>query len=125
MTTQKPRPPAAAIDRRTFLASTAGAGIAAGLGAGLLPRPAQAQPKAGGRFRAAIGAGTTTDNLDPGTWANEFTIAQAHGYNSFLTGVRRDGTLEGLVAESWEPTPDAASSRRSPGARWPGGTGTP
>ena len=94
--------------RRSVLGTGAAfAGLAAtGLGTGRV----RAQSR-GGTFRAAIGAGTTVDTLDPGTWANEFTISQAHAYNGFLTGVRRDGTLEPQIAESWEATPDAASWR--------------
>jgi len=95
------------ISRRAFIGTGTTAGIAAGLGVGLLPRAARAQQKRGGTFRAAIGHGSTTDTLNPGTWENDFVNGQAYAYSGFLTGVARDGSLEPQLAESWEASPDA------------------
>ena len=103
--------PARAIDRRTFLQTTAVAGAtAAGLGTGLMPSPARAQQR-GGSFRAALGHGSTTDTLDPATWENDFVNGQAYAYSGFLTGFARDGSIEPQVAESWEASADATTWR--------------
>ena len=98
------------VSRRSFLGTSAAAGLAAaGLSAGLMPKPARAQ--SGGSLRAAIGHGSTSDTMDPGTWENDFTISMAYGYNGYLTGVARDGSLEPQLAESWEASEDAATWR--------------
>jgi peptide/nickel transport system substrate-binding protein len=100
------------VSRRTFLGTSAAAGLAAaGLSTSLVPTPARAQPKRGGSVRAAIGHGSTSDTLDPGTWENDFTIGMGYAYCGYLTGVTRDGQLEPQVAESWEASEDAATWR--------------
>jgi peptide/nickel transport system substrate-binding protein len=102
---------AGSFSRRSFLKTTASAGlVAAGVGTSLMPRPARAQQR-GGVVRAALGAGTSVDNLNPGSWDNEFTIDQAYAYSGYLTGVARDGSIEPQVAESWEASADAATWR--------------
>jgi peptide/nickel transport system substrate-binding protein len=58
------------MNRRGFMATTAGAALVAGL-----PLSARAQPKRGGHLRAAIGHGQTTDTLNPGTYENSFTTS--------------------------------------------------
>ncbi len=98
--------------RRRFLTTTtAGVAAAAGLGAGLTPLAARAQPTRGGTIRAAKGHGSTSDTLDPGTFENGFTIALSHGVNGFLTGVGQTGDVEPELAESWEASADAAQWR--------------
>ncbi len=100
------------VSRRSFLGTSAAAGLAAaGFTTGLMPRAARAEPKRGGSVRAAFGHGSTSDTLDPGTWENDFTIDMAYAYSGYLTGVTRDGALEPQLAESWEATPDAATWR--------------
>ncbi|MEO0990483.1 MAG: ABC transporter substrate-binding protein [Pseudomonadota bacterium] len=88
-----------------------GAALAGVAGLGLLPTPARAAPKRGGSIRVAIGHGSTSDILDPGSWENDFTITMAYAYCGYLTGVARDGSLEPQVAESWEASTDAAEWR--------------
>ena len=94
--------------RRGVLGAGAALGglAAAGLGLG----PARAQTR-GGTIRVAIGHGSTSDTLDPGTWENDFTIGMGYGYCGYLTGVARDGSLEPQLAESWEASDDAATWR--------------
>ena len=99
------------LSRRTFLQTSAAAGALAGAGVLILPRHVRAQQKSGGRFRAAIGHGSTSDTLDPGLWENDFTIGMGYAFCGYLTGVARDGSLEPQIAESWEATPDAATWR--------------
>ncbi|NDR58832.1 ABC transporter substrate-binding protein [Aliiruegeria sabulilitoris] len=93
--------------RRAFLGTTAAAAGLAGAGTLLGVQPLRAQSR-GGAIRVAKGHGSTSDTLDPGTYENGFMLALTYGVHGFLTGFRRDGTLEPLVAESWEASPDAA-----------------
>lgn len=101
------------ISRRSFLLSSAGAGIAAvGLGNSLFPTTAKAAPKKrGGSVRVAKGHGSTSDTLDPGTYASSYMIAVSYGINGFLTGVGTDGQIEPELAEDWEASEDAKSWR--------------
>lgn len=91
------------INRRGFMATTAGAALVAGL-----PLRAKAAPSRGGHLRAAIGHGQTTDVLDPGTWSNSFTTSLGFAVHGRLTEVAADGALIPEVAESWEASEDAS-----------------
>ena len=91
------------LNRRGFMATTAGAALIAGL-----PLRAKAAPSRGGHLRAAIGHGQTTDTLDPGTWSNSFTTSLGFAIHGRLTEVAADGTLIPEVAESWEASADAS-----------------
>ncbi|MEM8795891.1 MAG: ABC transporter substrate-binding protein [Pseudomonadota bacterium] len=95
--------------RRSVLATGAAfTGLAAtGLGFG----EARAAQKRGGSIRAALGHGSTTDTLNPGTWENDFVNGLGYAYCGYLTGVRRDGSLEPQIAESWEASADAKQWR--------------
>jgi len=90
------------IDRRGFMAGTAGAALAASM-----PLRARAAPSRGGHLRAGIGHGQTTDTLNPGTYSNSFTTALSFTIHGHLTEVAQDGTLRPEIAESWEASPDA------------------
>lgn len=98
---------ARSVSRRAFLGTSAAAGLA--VASGLSPQRARAQ--SGGSIRAAIGHGSTSDTLDPGTWDQDFTITMGYGFCGYLTGVARDGSLEPQLAESWEASADAATWR--------------
>ncbi|MBC7179362.1 MAG: peptide ABC transporter substrate-binding protein, partial [Roseovarius sp.] len=91
------------INRRGFMATTAGAALIAGL-----PLRAKAAPSRGGHLRAAIGHGQTTDVLDPGTYSNSFTTSLAFAIHGRLTEVAADGSLIPELAESWEASADAS-----------------
>ena len=90
------------IDRRGFMAGTAGAALAASM-----PLRARAAPSRGGHLRAGIGHGQTTDTLNPGTYENSFTTSLSFTIHGHLTEVAQDGTLRPEIAESWEASPDA------------------
>jgi peptide/nickel transport system substrate-binding protein len=95
------------VSRRGVLrgAGAIGAAALAGpLGASL----ATAQPKPGGVARIGIAHGSTTDTLDPGVLEQVFTQVFSQCRNCMLTEIAPDGSLVGEVAESWEPTADAA-----------------
>ena len=94
---------AAGVTRRSFLGTTAAAGVAAGL----MPMAGRAQAKRGGTFRIAKGHGQTTDTLNPGTWENGFTISVGHAVHGYLTSIKPDGSIKAELAESWDATEDA------------------
>lgn len=77
------------INRRGFMATTAGAALIAGL-----PLRAKAAPSRGGHLRAAIGHGQTTDTLDPGTWSNSFTTSLGFAIHGRLTEVAAIGVAD-------------------------------
>ena len=91
------------MNRRGFMATTAGAALVAGL-----PLSARAQPKRGGHLRAAIGHGQTTDTLNPATYENSFTTSMSFAIHGRLTEVAADGSLKPELAESWEASDDAS-----------------
>ncbi|MDF1871151.1 ABC transporter substrate-binding protein [Vannielia sp.] len=97
--------------RRNVLMGGAALGGLAATGLGLAPRPARAQQKRGGTFRAAKGHGSTTDTLDPATWDNGFVIGLAYGMHGYLTGFATDGSIEPMIAESWEANEGADTWR--------------
>lgn len=90
------------FDRRQLLKlGAAGAALMAA------PRAFAQTPKKGGTLRIGRGHGSTTDNLDPGVWENDFTIGQGFIYNNYLTEIGQDNKLAPELAESWEASPDA------------------
>ncbi len=88
----------------------AGAGSAALLGLGpLAGRSARAaEPKSGGRLRVGIGAGSTTDTLDPATFTDNYMqFVGFGGMRNCLTEINAARELVGELAEGWEASPDA------------------
>ncbi|MDX1709875.1 MAG: ABC transporter substrate-binding protein [Rhodovibrionaceae bacterium] len=98
------------ISRREFMiaASAIGAGVAAsGL---ILPKGAHAAtPKKGGRLRIGTAGGNTTDSLDPATYTDTYMLTVGFSTHNTLTNMSPKGVVEGDLAESWEPSPDAKS----------------
>ena len=68
-----------------------------------------ATPKQGGRYRMGIGHGSTTDSYDPATYENGFATNLVFTHMNHLTEVSNDGSLVPELAESWEPSSDAAT----------------
>lgn len=98
-----------AISRRRFLRSAAAAGaLTFGLADRALPSRAESlPPKKGGHFKIGIGAGATTDSLDPATYVDSFMQTFGHSLHGYLTEVDPDGNLAGELAQSWEASKDA------------------
>lgn len=94
------------LTRRRFLAgaSTITAGLAT---ASVFPRRARAAPRFGGKLRIARVGAATTDSLDPGTYANSFTIGLAHAYHGYLTEIGSDSSVRPSLAQGWEPSAGA------------------
>lgn len=98
-----------AVSRRELLKSVAAAGaLAIGSTGAILPSFAQeAAPKKGGHFKIGIGAGATSDSLDPATYVDSFMQTFGHSLHGYLTEVDAEGRLVGELAESWEASKDA------------------
>ncbi len=93
--------------RRGVLAGGAAA-TAAGL---ILPARARAQsgPQKGGTLRVGFTQGSTSDSLDPATFNNDFMLASGYAVFSTLTEIAPDGSARPDLAESVEPSSDAAT----------------
>ena len=92
------------VSRRTFLKLAAAAGALPALG-----RSARAAaPKRGGVFKAGLGSGSTTDTLDPATWANNFTADMGLGvYGDMLFEINDKFEAAPNLVESFERSDDA------------------
>ncbi len=89
-----------ALSRRDLLVGASALGLAAG-GLGTLALPAKAaEPKKGGTLRYGCAHGSTTDNLDPATYENDFMIGMSLAFMNFLTEIGTDGNLQPELAES-------------------------
>ncbi|SLN26181.1 Periplasmic dipeptide transport protein precursor [Falsiruegeria litorea R37] len=98
------------LSRRGFLQQASALGLMAAVPAGLIGSQAQAAtPNKGGNFRIGVGGGSTTDSLDPATYANAFSQTLGSTIHSSLTEVGTDSTLQSAVAESWEASSDATA----------------
>jgi peptide/nickel transport system substrate-binding protein len=99
------------LGRRDFLKLAMAAGMSLAAAQGLWSGRAKAQPHKGGRLRAGLAHGSTTDVLDPATYENGFTQTIGNSVNNRLTDVAPSGELVGELAESWEPSADAKTWR--------------
>jgi peptide/nickel transport system substrate-binding protein len=99
------------IGRREFLRGATALGVSAAAATAFAGQLRAATPKKGGRLRLGIGHGSTTDTLDPGTWANLYVQVIGGATQGKLTFVGNDGNLGPELAESWEATPDAVEWR--------------
>ena len=98
------------ISRREFMGRAVALGATATLATSLAGRAAlAAAPKKGGTLRVGIGAGSTTDTVDPATFLQNFTQFLGFGLRNNLTEVSNTGELIPELAESWEATPDAVT----------------
>jgi peptide/nickel transport system substrate-binding protein len=96
------------LDRREFISRMIALGVATTATSALWSGPAMAAQKKGGHFIIGKGHGQTTDNLNPGTFENGFTISLSHAINGYLTEIGKDGSVMPGLAESWDSSPDAA-----------------
>ena len=96
------------IGRRDLIKGAAALG-AVGAAERVLGRSAMAAtPKKGGALKVAIGAGSTTDTLDPATYTDSYMQSVGFGgMRNCLTEIDNTGKLVGELAESWDASPDA------------------
>ena len=91
------------IDRRRFITSLVAAGVAVPAALSMASRAEAQTPSRGGSFKLAMGAGSTTDSLDPATYENGFTTHMGFLHGNNLTEVGPDNALRPELAESYEP----------------------
>jgi len=110
----------AGVNRRGFLGGTLAFGAVTTAGGVIMPRPARAEPKRGGKLSVAHAQGATSDNLDPGAATTEIMYATFMACSNFLTEIAPDGSLVGELAEGWEASPDAKvwTFRLRPGVKF-------
>ncbi|MEQ8813943.1 MAG: ABC transporter substrate-binding protein [Thalassobaculum sp.] len=96
------------IGRRDLIKGAAALG-AVGAAERVLGRSAMAAtPNKGGALKVAIGAGSTTDTLDPATFTDSYMQSVGFGgMRNCLTEIDNTGKLVGELAESWDASPDA------------------
>lgn len=97
------------IDRRSFIMSALAAGVTLPSAMSLATRAEAATPKMGGMLRSAMGYGSTTDVMDPANSENGFMQAVQFARGNHLTEVSNTGELIGELAESFEPSNNAAT----------------
>ena len=96
------------LSRREFIQQAIAAGVTVAAAENLFSTMARAEPKKGGRFRLALGSGSTNDTLDPGNIPDTYNQVVAWGaLRSSLTDVTPEGKIVPDIAESFESSPDA------------------
>lgn len=95
------------MGRRDFIQMALAAGVTVTAAETLFASAARAEPKKGGRFRAGIGHGQTSDSLDPATWANAFSADVGFVVGSCLAGIDARNNAVPDLAESFEPADNA------------------
>ena len=91
------------LNRRAFVRSLVAAGVAVPAALSTATRIEAATPSRGGSFKMAMGHGSTTDSLDPGTYENGFMTNTGFAYGNCLTEIGPDNSLRPELAESYEP----------------------
>lgn len=100
------------MTRREFMQRAAILGIGLSTASGLWLQTAQAaEPKKGGNFRLGLGAGNTTDSLDPAMSSNMFMSTLIYARHNHVAETDVNGKLVPEICESWEASPDAKTWR--------------
>ncbi len=106
---------AGTMTRREFMGRAAALGVSAAVAANMFADAAKADahatPVAGGTFKMGVQGGESTNSQDPALWASDVPIAGGQLWGETLVDVEPDGSLGGLVAESWEGSADAKTWR--------------
>src|SRR5262245_28402272 len=91
------------LRRREFIQLGLAAGLTATLADGMFARTARAKAKRGSKLRIGIGAGSTTDSLDPATYTNAFMGDVGEGFiGATLTRIDQKNLVQPHLAESFE-----------------------
>ena len=97
------------MTRREFIARVSALGAVAALSPALFSQPASASlPKKGGRFRLGMAGGATTDSLEPGKLLDHVAMVVQWQIKNNLVEIDHEGNAIPELAESWEPSSDAA-----------------
>ena len=99
------------LTRREFMSRAAALGVATAVASSILADAARADghatPVAGGTLKMGIQGGESTNSQDPATWASDVPLAGGFCWGEPLVELNPDGSLNGLVAESWKGSADA------------------
>ncbi|MGB5865395.1 MAG: ABC transporter substrate-binding protein [Sulfitobacter sp.] len=102
-----------AMTRREFVARAAALGVTAAVANSMLASSTRAdghaKPVAGGTFRMGVSGGESTNTQDPASWASDVPLQTGFFWGEPLIELAEDGSLRGLVAESWEGSADAST----------------
>ena len=90
------------MGRRDFIQLSVAAGLTAAAGETLFSATARATPKKGGHLKSAVGHGSTTDSLDPGTWENSHVGDLGYIPYDYLVEIDTKNSPAPGLAESWE-----------------------
>ena len=94
------------MNRRDFLAASAGG--AAMMALAPLSTASASAPKKGGRLSLGLSGGSTSDSLDPGTWASfPLQVGLFGGVYNNLAELDADNNAVPELAESWDASADA------------------
>ena len=98
------------IGRRDFMRGALALGLSAPAALSIASNVEAATPKKGGRLRQALTGGGTGDSLDPAQILDSYMIQVSFGMlRNCLTEISSEGQLIPELAESWEPSADAAT----------------
>lgn len=90
------------LNRRDFMRQAAALGIALPLAGSLISQSALAAPKKGGHLKIGV-AGSSTDSLDPATWAGHLSPTFGKTWGETLTEPHpQNKSPQPVLAESWE-----------------------
>ena len=93
------------ISRREFMRAAAILGLGTTAATGLVNSFAVAQePKRGGNLVIGLQGGSSTDSLDPATFASDVPYMLGNLYGNLLVETTQEGGIAGGLAESWETT---------------------
>src|SRR5690606_5893220 len=101
------------MSRRDFLGRAAALGISAPFANMILSSTAGAQtPKKGGALKMGLVGGESTNSLDPALWLTQVPQNFGSTWGELLVlQSPEDGSPQPVLAESWEPSDDAAEWR--------------
>ncbi|MEO0634022.1 MAG: ABC transporter substrate-binding protein [Pseudomonadota bacterium] len=100
------------MSRREFIGRAMALGLTAAAANTMLASAVRAAgPQTGGTLRMGLQGGATTDSLDPALAANQTALSVTRLWGEPLVELSDDGGIRGLVAESYESSPDAATWR--------------
>jgi peptide/nickel transport system substrate-binding protein len=91
----------AGVSRRSFMQHTAAFGAISAGGLSLLSKRAAAAPKSGGTLRMGLGGGSTTDSLDPRTYADSVPIVAGYTLMNGLIEIDDNNRPIPELFESW------------------------